>query len=69
MKHLHCIQISAGTEHTAAVTSTGEIWVWGNGSQGRLGLGDSTPRHTPARVDGLPGIFTMCYFINRIIPF
>lgn len=56
MKMSRSVRVGAGSEHTAVVTSTGEVWVWGNGAQGRLGLGDTTPRHTPAKVEGLPDI-------------
>jgi alpha-tubulin suppressor-like RCC1 family protein len=31
------VQISCGTGHTGAVTSNGEVYMWGNGSDGRLG--------------------------------
>jgi hypothetical protein len=30
-------QISAGTQHTAAVKTDGTLWIWGNGVDGRLG--------------------------------
>ena len=32
-------QISCGAEHSAAVTENGELFVWGSGSEGQLGLG------------------------------
>ena len=31
------IQISVGSEHTCALTSGGNVWCWGEGSEGRLG--------------------------------
>jgi alpha-tubulin suppressor-like RCC1 family protein len=50
--------IGAGSDHSAAVTSDGSVWTWGNGGQGQLGrdpgldIGDPTP----AAVPGIHGI-------------
>jgi alpha-tubulin suppressor-like RCC1 family protein len=50
--------IGAGSDHSAAVTSDGSVWTWGNGGQGQLGrdpgldIGDPTP----AVVPGIHGI-------------
>ena len=33
------MQVSCGAEHSAAVTDNGELYVWGSGSEGQLGLG------------------------------
>ena len=41
--------ISAGSLHTVAIRD-GELWVWGNGANDRLGLGDIVNRDTPVRV-------------------
>ena len=43
--------IACGNEHTLAVTEAGELWVWGQGAQGRLGLNDGQDRLVPTRVD------------------
>ena len=43
--------ISCGLEHTLAVTEAGELWAWGQGAQGRLGLNDGQDRLVPTRVD------------------
>lgn len=40
-------RISAGEEHSCAVTQEGTAYCWGNASSGRLGIGDS---HTSGRV-------------------
>ena len=43
--------ISLGDLHSLAVTSTGEVWTWGESSDGRLGNGTTTPdRLTPQSV-------------------
>jgi SCF-associated factor 1 len=38
------IQVALGDHHHAALTSQGEVYTWGEGSNGQLGLGDG--RHT-----------------------
>ena len=43
--------ISCGGVHTLAVTEAGELWAWGQGAQGRLGLNDGQDRLVPTRVD------------------
>ncbi|XP_057972443.1 ultraviolet-B receptor UVR8 isoform X2 [Malania oleifera] len=42
--------VSAGAEHTAAVTETGELYGWGWGRYGNLGLGDRNDRLVPQKV-------------------
>ena len=37
-------EISAGMNHSAAVTSSGEMYTWGWGEFGRLGHGDEDMR-------------------------
>ena len=34
------MSVSAGGWHTVAVTTTGELWVWGDNGDGQLGIGD-----------------------------
>jgi alpha-tubulin suppressor-like RCC1 family protein len=43
--------IACGNVHTLAVTEAGELWAWGLGAQGRLGLNDVQGRLVPTRVD------------------
>lgn len=43
-------QVAAGDSTSAAVASNGEIWVWGNSANGRLGDGLTTATPTPRRV-------------------
>ena len=47
--------LAAGSNHSAAVTSSGELYTWGLGEYGRLGHGDAVPQLTPKRVDALLG--------------
>ncbi|GAB9466579.1 hypothetical protein Gpo141_00003950 [Globisporangium polare] len=44
------VDISCGLGHTIALMETGELYSWGNGSNGRLGLGDTTDRATPTKI-------------------
>ena len=46
-------QLSCGGAHTAALTDDGQLYVWGRGTEGQLGLGDYRPRTVPALVKAL----------------
>ncbi|KAL9968021.1 hypothetical protein ACROYT_G026346 [Oculina patagonica] len=45
------VQVSCGASHTAAVTETGEVFIWGKGRAGRLGHGDTRDRPLPCELD------------------
>uniref|UniRef100_A0A0D9VH12 RCC1-like domain-containing protein n=1 Tax=Leersia perrieri TaxID=77586 RepID=A0A0D9VH12_9ORYZ len=47
--------IAAGAEHTAAVTEDGDLYGWGWGRYGNLGLGDRNDRLIPEKVSSLKG--------------
>jgi len=47
------IGISAGGEHTCALTSAGGAKCWGYNRRGEVGDGTRTERHTPVDVSGL----------------
>jgi alpha-tubulin suppressor-like RCC1 family protein len=42
-----------------AITSQGDVWVWGANDSGQLGLGDSTDRSSPAKLSGLPPVSSL----------
>jgi alpha-tubulin suppressor-like RCC1 family protein/Tol biopolymer transport system component len=47
------VGISAGFEHSCAVTAGGEVLCWGENAGWQLGNGDTTDRLVPTRVTGL----------------
>ncbi|CAH8375488.1 unnamed protein product [Eruca vesicaria subsp. sativa] len=52
------LHISAGYNHSAAVTVDGELYMWGKNTSGQLGLGKKAARvvHVPTKVQALKGI-------------
>ena len=46
-------QISCGASHTFALNSKGELYSWGNNTNGQLSLGDNIDRTTPTLVSGM----------------
>ncbi|CAK8539908.1 unnamed protein product [Lathyrus sativus] len=49
------VSVSAGRAHTVALTSKGDMWVWGSGKNGRLGLSSSVDEIEPFYLDSLEG--------------
>lgn len=53
--------VQAGDEHSAAVTVIGDLYMWGRGDSGQLGLGDVRAKWKPTLVKELvvvhPGKF------------
>nr|XP_014343905.1 PREDICTED: E3 ubiquitin-protein ligase HERC2 [Latimeria chalumnae] len=47
--------IACGSSHSAAITSSGELYTWGLGEYGRLGHGDNTTQLKPKLVKALLG--------------
>lgn len=50
------VSVSAGRVHSIALTSKGELWAWGSGRNGRLGLGSSIDEAEPVFVESLEGM-------------
>lgn len=48
--------LSAGAEHTCAVTSAGRAVCWGRNDKGQLGDGSATERHQPSDVVTIAGV-------------
>ncbi|KAK6046668.1 hypothetical protein COOONC_15827 [Cooperia oncophora] len=58
---VHISELVCGAEHCMALTEEGEIYVWGNGEDGRLGTGKSEWVITPAKSSVIEGIkITSC---------
>src|SRR5687767_2846250 len=43
--------VSTGRDSTCGVKTDGSLWCWGDNTYGQLGLGDTTDRLVPTRVD------------------
>jgi hypothetical protein len=52
---LRIAQVSCAPYHTAAVTTDGQLFTWGNGLFGKLGHGDNLPAFLPRKVVALEG--------------
>lgn len=48
---VRCICVSAGELHSAAVTADGDLYTWGDGFCGQLGLGNKKPEMEPVQVE------------------
>ena len=43
-----CLQVACGGSHTIALSDVGDVYVWGWGKDGQLGLGQwTTSKNTP----------------------
>ncbi|CAK9025609.1 PH [Durusdinium trenchii] len=53
---IHVRAVACGAMHSLACSSQGEVWAWGNGGSGRLGLGHTAHVVRPAKVPQLASI-------------
>jgi len=49
------VAVSAGGDHSLALTADGAVWSWGNGFYGKLGHGDEQQQLLPKKVEALAG--------------
>lgn len=47
------VALSGGRAHSVALTSSGELWTWGSGKNGRLGLGSPADEPSPFPLQSL----------------
>lgn len=58
------VAIAGGYYNGYALDSTGNVWAWGDGSNGQLGNGSTTDQATPVQVSNLSGIVSIASFNN-----
>ena len=46
------LSVSCGNEHVVVVGGNGDVFAWGRGAGGRLGLGNEEDHCTPQKVGG-----------------
>lgn len=49
-------QVSLGHEHCLAVTQSGDLWAWGKGEQGQLGIGRQQDVKKPSKVNAIKDV-------------
>lgn len=47
------VKLSAGNEHSLAITKSGDLYIWGGG--GLTGLGDNEQRNVPTKMEFFQG--------------
>ena len=49
------VAVSAGSDHSLALTADGAVWSWGSGAVGKLGHGDTQDQLLPKKVEAFAG--------------
>ncbi len=50
------VGVAAGTYHSLALTSAGQVWAWGDNTYGALGDGTTTAHTSPELLGGISGV-------------
>lgn len=60
--------VAAGAEHSVAITEDGDLYGWGWGRYGNLGLGDTNDRLIPEKlnIDVCPQTYTVYYSLEDL---
>lgn len=53
LSNMRVMQVSAGESHSGAITQSGKVYIWGNGSYGRLGTGYEQQENFPIPIEDL----------------
>ncbi|CAJ1362054.1 unnamed protein product [Effrenium voratum] len=56
LSHLQACDVAAGSAHSCAVTTFGNLFTWGDNQHGQLGDGSLAPRQTPELVGEVLGV-------------
>mmetsp|Transcript_21259 Transcript_21259/g.39392 ORF Transcript_21259/g.39392 Transcript_21259/m.39392 type:complete len:1049 (-) Transcript_21259:20-3166(-) len=56
LKHLRVVDVAAGDAHSCAITSFGNLFVWGDNQQGQLGDGSVMLKTTPLLLSSLESV-------------
>jgi len=56
-KNIKVKQVSAGRHHTAVLTEGGQVYTWGRGSYGTLGVGGTSKKLSPVLVTALEDMY------------
>ncbi len=59
------VTMDAGNAHTCAVMANGTVQCWGANSNGQLGDGTTTARHSPVTVPKLTGVYALSTGLNH----
>ena len=50
------VAVAAGSDHSLALTSSGQVWAWGDNSSGELGDGTTTSQSAPELLTTISGV-------------
>jgi alpha-tubulin suppressor-like RCC1 family protein len=60
LKEKKIVQVACGFHHTLCLTANGQLFAWGKGKEGALGVGDWENRTEPTLVKGVSNIKKIC---------